>query len=91
MISTRLVAAIVGAVLVAGILVGAAGAVLFAPSRKSVGSWGPGHPGMMAGGGYRMMDGSWSYGEMRDEMREHMGWAPGAADESPSASPSANR
>jgi len=85
MISTRLAAAIVAGVLVVGILVGAAGSILFGrASGPGYGGSGPGYHGMMGTGyGYGMMgSGSWSYDDMLNEMREHMGW--------PDASPEAS-
>jgi hypothetical protein len=79
MISTRLVAAIAAGVLVVGILVGAAGGVLFGrASGPGYGGWGSGYGGMMDGGyGYHGMmgSGSWSDDDMLNEMREHMGWS----------------
>jgi hypothetical protein len=86
MISTRIAAAIAAGVLVVGLLLGAAGSVLLGRSGGPAdGGWGPGYHGRMGGGyGYGMMgSGSWSYDDMLNDMREHMGWrnaSPGASD-----------
>ena len=96
MISTRLAAAVAAGVLVVGILVGSAGAVLLGGTTARGGDgWGPGTNGMMRGSmmggngsmmmgghGSMMMGGSWSRDQMLDQMREHMGW--------PAASPASD-
>jgi hypothetical protein len=73
-ISSRLAAAIAAGILVVGILVGSAGAVLLGLGNGPAGgSWGGMQgPGMM--GGSSGMMGGWDLGDMLDEMREHMGY-----------------
>lgn len=74
MISTRVAAAIAAGILVVGILVGSAGAVLLGSSRGAAeAGWGPGYHGMMGGDGSGMMGGAWRTSDMLDWMREHMG------------------
>lgn len=69
MISSRLAAAIAAGILVAGILVGSAGAVLLGLGS---GTPEPARAGMH-GSGAGMM-GGWDRTDMLDEMGEHMGY-----------------
>lgn len=74
MISSRVAAAVAAGVLVVGILVGAAGTVLFGRASGPAQFGRDSGYGMMGGHGYGMMGGSYGYDQMLDEMREHMGW-----------------
>ena len=72
MISIRLAAGIAAVVLAVGILVGSAASILIGAGNPGRDAWGPGYGGVM--GGSRMMGGSSDRADMRDLMREHMGW-----------------